>query len=97
MESNDTLYGCDAKFISEIDKMCTLIIVELLLQLKQLGTGRRQSLLALEFMVKILVRADLNNVGTKTLVLNLWQLSLKHGNVDIKYVVCIDSSRIEHF
>ena len=36
MESNDTLYGYDAKFIAEVDSMLTTVIDEITSQLKEL-------------------------------------------------------------
>ncbi|KAK4884963.1 hypothetical protein RN001_001234 [Aquatica leii] len=87
VESNDTLYGSDPKFISEIDKMCTIILRELLSQLKQIGSGRKQAELSLDLMVKIVTLGDLNKNGLITLAINLWQLSLKHGYVDPKYMI----------
>ena len=45
VESNDTLYGYDAKFIAEVDSMLTTVIDEITSQLKELeqaqvGTGK---------------------------------------------------------
>ncbi|KAF5301140.1 hypothetical protein FQR65_LT08970 [Abscondita terminalis] len=87
VESNDTLYGSDPKFISEIDKMCTIVLRELLSQLKQIGPGRKQAELALELMVRVVTLGDLNHNGLLTLAVNLWHLSLKNGYVDSKYMV----------
>lgn len=39
VDSNDVLYGSDPKFLAEINKMCTLIIDEILNQLKVLGAA----------------------------------------------------------
>lgn len=88
VESNDTLYGSDPKFIAEIDKMCGLVVKEVLYELKQLGPGRKQSLLALEFFVRVSLRADLTDNALKTLAFNLFQLGAKQaGAVDPKYTV----------
>ncbi|KAF5275090.1 hypothetical protein FQA39_LY07027 [Lamprigera yunnana] len=87
VESNDTLYGSDPKFIVEIDKMCTIILRELLSQLKQIGPGRKQAELALELMSRIILLSDLDQSGLSTLAMNLWQLCLKNGYLDSKYLV----------
>lgn len=87
VESNDTLYGSDAKFISEIDKMSSIILGELLSQLKQLGPSRKQATIALELMVRIATLTDLGNNNINGLAINLWQLCLKYGNIDKKYMV----------
>lgn len=39
MDSNDTLYGSDPKFISEINKMCSVLLDEILAHLKYLNTN----------------------------------------------------------
>lgn len=87
VDSNDSLYGSDPKFIAEVNKMCTVVLGQILAQLKQLGGGRKQSQLALETTVRLTLRADLNESAMQNLVLNLWQLSVKHGCYDSKYLV----------
>lgn len=37
MDSNDTLYGGDSKFLSEISKLCETVIAQILDHLKTLG------------------------------------------------------------
>ncbi|KAJ8945235.1 hypothetical protein NQ318_011216 [Aromia moschata] len=86
VESNDSLYGSDPKFISEIDNMCSIIIGEVLTLLKELGTCRRQSQLALELFVRVVTRGDLSCNSVTVLGLNLWNLSLKNGYGDVKYM-----------
>jgi hypothetical protein len=39
VDSNDTLYGSDPKFISEINKMCSVLLDEILAHLKYLNTN----------------------------------------------------------
>ncbi|KAB0804643.1 hypothetical protein PPYR_01613 [Photinus pyralis] len=86
VESNDSLYGSDPKFLSEIDKMCTLVLRELLSQMKHLGPGRRQAEIALELLVKITSLSNISHNGLINLAVNLWQLCLKQGTVDPNYM-----------
>lgn len=90
VDSNDSLYGSDPKFIAEVNKMCTVVLGQILTQLKQIGSGRKQSQLALETVVRLALRADLNESAMQTLMVNLWQLCVKNGNFDVKYVVSQD-------
>ncbi|KAJ8974474.1 hypothetical protein NQ317_016128 [Molorchus minor] len=87
VESNDSLYGSDPKFISEINNMCSIIIGEILVLLQELGSSRRQSQIAMELFVRVAIRGDLSCSSVPQLALNLWNLSLKNKNVDIKYMV----------
>ncbi|VEN48574.1 unnamed protein product [Callosobruchus maculatus] len=86
VESNDALYGSDPKFLSEINTMCSIIVGEVLTLLKELGNCRRQSQLAVELFLRIALRADLGEKALSVLAQNLWQLSLKNGNGDVKYM-----------
>lgn len=87
VDSNDSLYGSDPKFIAEINKMCSLILGETLSHLKQLDPSRKQSTLALELLTKIAIRGDLSCSYLQTLLFSLWELIWKHGNADVKYTV----------
>lgn len=87
VDSNDSLYGSDPKFIAEVNKMCTVVLGQILAQLKQIGAGRKQSQLALETVVRLALRTDLNESAMQTLILNLWQLCVKNGNCDLRYLV----------
>lgn len=87
IDSNDSLYGSDPKFIAEVNKMCTVVLGQILSQLKQIGSGRKQSQLALETVLRLALRADLNESAMQHLILNLWQLCVKQGNYDLKYLV----------
>ncbi|GJQ78307.1 hypothetical protein Trydic_g22145 [Trypoxylus dichotomus] len=86
VESNDTLYGSDPKFIQEINKMCSVILSELLSQLKRLGSCRKQFSLVLELLIKVAVNADLQDSGILSLMSNLMQLIKKHEFKDFKYM-----------
>ncbi|XP_074035447.1 VPS35 endosomal protein-sorting factor-like isoform X3 [Leptinotarsa decemlineata] len=87
VESNDSLYGCDPKFSSEIDSICSIVIREILTLLKDLGSCKRQSQVATDLFCRVALRADLTRKPLFILALNLWQLSLKNGYADVKYMV----------
>ncbi|KAJ8925622.1 hypothetical protein NQ315_009466 [Exocentrus adspersus] len=87
VESNDSLYGSDPKFISEINNICSIVVGELLNLLQELGSCRRQSQIAVDLFVRIATRGDLNSGPVFHLALNLWQLSLKNGYCDVKYMI----------
>ncbi|KRT85255.1 hypothetical protein AMK59_2595 [Oryctes borbonicus] len=96
VESNDTLYGSDPKFIQEINKMCSVILGELLSQLKRLGSCRRQFTLVLELLVKVAINADLEDGGILSLTSNLMQLIKKHEFKDLKYMMRFPVSAIQN-
>ncbi|KAJ7305823.1 hypothetical protein JRQ81_010189, partial [Phrynocephalus forsythii] len=92
VESNDTLYGGDTKFLAETNKLCETVVAQILEHLKSLGkdeTLKRQSQLALYFFNSILVHGDLRNNKLNQLAVNLWNLSQKHGFTDTKTMVKI--------
>lgn len=89
IESNDGLYGSDPKFIMEINNLCSILIGEILNQLKEIGPCRKQSQLAVELCIRIATRGDLTSKNLVTLAINLWNLSIKNGHADIKYMVSI--------
>ncbi|KAG5897769.1 hypothetical protein JTB14_019988 [Gonioctena quinquepunctata] len=97
VESNDSLYGSDPKFTSEIDNMCSIIIREVLTLLKDLGSCRRQSQIATELFFRVALRGDLSRKPILLLALNLWQLSLKNGHADVKYMVSEVSVKKTYF
>lgn len=79
--SNDQLYGSDAKFIAEIDALCSQCVDLMLVQLKQLGDGgnlRLQSNLALDLFGKIVYKADVSKEKMFALAGNLWSLAMKN-------------------
>uniref|UniRef100_A0A8B9NWQ4 VPS35 endosomal protein-sorting factor-like n=1 Tax=Apteryx owenii TaxID=8824 RepID=A0A8B9NWQ4_APTOW len=90
VDSNDTLYGGDSKFLAEINKLCETVIAQILDHLKTLGkeeTLKRQSQLALYFFNTILAHGDLRNNKLNQLSVNLWNLAQKHGFADTKTMV----------
>uniref|UniRef100_A0A7M4EK97 VPS35 endosomal protein-sorting factor-like n=1 Tax=Crocodylus porosus TaxID=8502 RepID=A0A7M4EK97_CROPO len=90
VDSNDTLYGGDSKFLAEINKVCETVITQILDHLKTLGKDealKRQSQLALYFFNTILAHGDLRNNKLNQLSVNLWNLAQKHGFADTKTMV----------
>uniref|UniRef100_A0A672TL65 VPS35 endosomal protein-sorting factor-like n=1 Tax=Strigops habroptila TaxID=2489341 RepID=A0A672TL65_STRHB len=90
VDSNDTLYGGDSKFLTEINKLCETVIAQILDHLKTLGkeeTLKRQSQLALHFFNTILAHGDLRNNKLNQLSVNLWNLAQKHGFADTSTMV----------
>ncbi|XP_075422160.1 VPS35 endosomal protein-sorting factor-like isoform X4 [Ascaphus truei] len=90
VDSNDNLYGGDAKFLAEINRLCETVIAQILDHLKALGkekTLKRQSCLALLVFNSILAHGDLRNNKLNQLAVNLWNLAQKHGFTDTKTMV----------
>ncbi|KAM4892051.1 VPS35 endosomal protein-sorting factor-like isoform 2-T2 [Sylvia borin] len=90
VDSNDTLYGGDSKFLAEINKLSETVVSQILDHLKTLGkeeTVKRQSQLALYFFNTILAHGDLRNNRLNQLSVNLWNLAQKHGFADTKTMV----------
>lgn len=91
VDSNETLYGGDPKFLSEISKLCEALIGQILDHLKVLGQeeqhARRQSTVAFSLFGVLLAHADLRNNKLNQLAVNLWNLSHKHGYCDTRVSV----------
>ncbi|TRY58965.1 hypothetical protein DNTS_033933 [Danionella cerebrum] len=87
VDSNETLYGGDPKFIAEINKLCETLIGQVLDHLKNLGKDeemRRQASLAFSLFGSLLGHGDLRNNKLNQLAVNLWNLSHKHGFCDTR-------------
>ncbi|XP_061085537.1 VPS35 endosomal protein-sorting factor-like isoform X2 [Conger conger] len=87
VDSNETLYGGDPKFLAEINKLCETLIGQVLDHLKTLGTNegvRRQGSLAFSLFGCLLAHGDLRNNRLNQLSVNLWNLSHKHGYCDTR-------------
>ncbi|XP_059835392.1 VPS35 endosomal protein-sorting factor-like isoform X1 [Hypanus sabinus] len=90
VDSNDSLYGSDPKFLAEINKLSETLIGQILDHLKTLGkeeTLKRQSTLSLSLFNSILSHGDLKNNKLNQLTINLWNLAQKHGFADTKTMV----------
>ncbi|XP_003704480.1 VPS35 endosomal protein-sorting factor-like isoform X2 [Megachile rotundata] len=87
VDSNDKLYGSDQKFISEVNKMCSKIVEEILSHLKYLGSTNqieKQVALAIELFNCFVIRADLRDPSLAQMAVNLWNLSQRHDYIDSK-------------
>ncbi|KAI4892357.1 hypothetical protein NFI96_017422, partial [Prochilodus magdalenae] len=87
VDSNETLYGGDPKFIAEISKLCETLIGQVLDHLKTLGREegmRRQGSLAFALFSILLAHGDLRNNKLNQLAVNLWNLSHKNGYCDTR-------------
>ncbi|XP_044035471.1 VPS35 endosomal protein-sorting factor-like [Siniperca chuatsi] len=91
VDSNETLYGGDPKFLSEINKLCETLIGQILDHLKGLGrdeqSTRRQGALAFSLFGVLLAHGDLKNNKLSQLAVNLWNLSHKHGYCETRISV----------
>ncbi|KAF6031522.1 C16orf62 [Bugula neritina] len=90
VESNDTLYGHDAKFLGEVEKLSVTVVDEILNHLKTLTEGfenlKVQSHVSLLTFEHIVAYADLADEAMFQLAKNLWSLSQKHSYADSKQV-----------
>ncbi|KAK3713118.1 hypothetical protein RRG08_036730 [Elysia crispata] len=87
VDSNDSMYGCDPKFVSELKAIANTVIGEILSHLKTISTpeyGKRQSTLVVEVISVLMSSADLSQASMANLVTQLWGLAQKHGQADTK-------------
>ncbi|KAG2455769.1 CP062 protein, partial [Polypterus senegalus] len=87
VESNETLYGGDPKFVAEINKLCDTLIDQILDHLKSLGKEeafQRQSSIAIMLLNTLLAHGDLRNNRLNQMVVNLWNLAQKYGYADTR-------------
>ncbi|GAB1292599.1 VPS35 endosomal protein-sorting factor-like [Apodemus speciosus] len=90
VDSNDSLYGGDSKFLAENSKLCEAVMAQILEHLKTLAKDealKRQSLLGLSFFNSILAHGDLRNNKLNQLSVNLWHLAQRHGCADTRTMV----------
>ncbi|XP_061008926.1 VPS35 endosomal protein-sorting factor-like isoform X2 [Dama dama] len=90
VDSNDSLYGGDAKFLAENNKLCETVMAQILEHLKTLAKDealKRQSSLGLSFFNSILAHGDLRNNRLNQLSVSLWHLAQRHGCVDTRTMV----------
>lgn len=94
VDSNDTLYGWDPKFLTEVNKMSSVILDEILAHLKYLASKeqyKKQAALALDLFLRVVLLADLNQPELGSLAMNLWNLSQKYGCLDLKLSVSLNN------
>ncbi|KAF4523437.1 hypothetical protein B566_EDAN010370 [Ephemera danica] len=85
VDSNDALYGSDPKFVAEVDRMCGVIVEEILIHLKSLETNDtldKQANISLELFQRLVSLCDLSHASTANLAIKLWQLSHRRGRCD---------------
>ncbi|XP_031288974.2 VPS35 endosomal protein-sorting factor-like isoform X1 [Camelus dromedarius] len=90
VDSNDSLYGGDSKFLAENNKLCETVMAQILEHLKTLAKDealKRQSALGLSFFNSILAHGDLRNNRLNQLSVNLWHLAQRHGCADTRTMV----------
>ncbi|XP_015778562.1 PREDICTED: UPF0505 protein C16orf62 homolog [Acropora digitifera] len=90
VDSNDKLYGCDKKFLAEINQIVSTLIEAVLEHLKSLTSGeelKRQAAVAIGFFNRMLCHADFTQPQLTNLALNLWNLTQKHGFGSTKYTI----------
>ncbi|KAL9957403.1 hypothetical protein ACROYT_G039035 [Oculina patagonica] len=90
VDSNDRLYGCDKKFLAEINKIVSTLMEAVFEHLKSLTSDealKRQAAIAIGFFNRLLCHADLSQPQLATLALNLWNLAQKHGFGNTKYTL----------
>ncbi|XP_054990566.1 VPS35 endosomal protein-sorting factor-like isoform X2 [Sorex araneus] len=90
VDSNDSLYGGDSKFLAENNKLCETVMAQILEHLKALAKDealKRQSSLGLSFFNSILAHGDLRNHRLNQLSVSLWHLAQRHGCADPRTMV----------
>ncbi|XP_065749488.1 VPS35 endosomal protein-sorting factor-like isoform X3 [Phocoena phocoena] len=90
VDSNDSLYGGDSKFLAENNKLCETVMAQILEHLKTLAKDealKRQSSLGLSFFNSILAHGDLRSNRLNQLSVNLWHLAQRHGCADTRTMV----------
>ncbi|KAH9503976.1 VPS35 endosomal protein sorting factor-like [Bulinus truncatus] len=87
VDSNDSMYGNDPKYLTEVKSIANTLIAEILSHLKSIASpehAKRQSSLALEIISVLLTTCDFSQSSVATLTVNLWNLAQKNGLADIK-------------
>ncbi len=79
VESNDTLYGSDAKYLKELNGLVDNVIKSLLKLLGNVNSSSKQSSYALDLFNHLMSHADLSSEQTLTFAHYLWTLALKNG------------------
>ncbi|KAK0049257.1 UPF0505 protein [Biomphalaria pfeifferi] len=87
VDSNDSMYGNDPKYLSEVKHMANTLISEILSHLKSIAapdSAKRQSSLVMEILSVLLTTCDFSQPSVSTLTVNLWNLAQKNGQADVK-------------
>lgn len=90
VESNDTFYGSEPKFIMEVNKVNSIILQELLGILEQLESGHMQATLSLKLVMSLVNRSDMfKNDALSILAVNLWKVSSRQNVININHLVSL--------
>ncbi|XP_022318792.1 VPS35 endosomal protein-sorting factor-like [Crassostrea virginica] len=90
VDSNDSMYGSDPKFLNEVKSMCSTLVEEVLSHLKMLAQSelyKRQSVVSMELFQTIICHGDIREPSLLSLATNLWGLAQKHGELDTKVMI----------
>lgn len=85
VDSNDALYGGDAKFKAQLEQLCTSVLDQLLSHLRALGEAghvERQARLALELLQRLVIGANLERRPIFSLAVSLWGLAHRNAALD---------------
>jgi len=91
VESNDSLYGCDEAYKTQLHELITGVIEAIMTQLAEIGnkgdliSKKEQGTLALEFVNILIVTMEMNPTSA-TMVVRLVQLAQNTKAVDAKYL-----------
>ncbi|XP_059483632.1 VPS35 endosomal protein-sorting factor-like [Neocloeon triangulifer] len=83
--SNDALYGSDPKFVSEINRICGVVVEEIFSQLRiydENGNLDKQASLSLALLNRIITFTDLREPISLKYAGKLWDLSHRHKKQD---------------
>ncbi|XP_046397900.1 VPS35 endosomal protein-sorting factor-like isoform X2 [Ischnura elegans] len=78
VDSNDVLYGGDPKFVQEVERMCSRVLVEVLSHLHYLGETHQWKELAhlsFELFHRVTLFGDVGDPAMLSLALSLWHLA----------------------
>lgn len=85
VDSNDSLYSGERKFINEIIGLVHKLLEIISNHIKSLTSSsdehKRQARLALGLFARLSCHSDLSDPAVSNMIVNLWQLTEKHGNI----------------
>jgi len=90
VDSDDALYGGDAQFLADVERIGATLLREVGTRLRELGSASdtlpRQSVLALELFSCLAAHGELENERVWKLAASLWTMAIQHGLVDSRLV-----------
>ncbi|XP_052263042.1 VPS35 endosomal protein-sorting factor-like isoform X1 [Dreissena polymorpha] len=87
VDSNDSLYGSDPKYVSEVVGICSTLVDEILGHLKSLTNPeneKRQTQLSLELFHTLVAHGDVSQDKLLALAVKLWSLAQRNHQADQK-------------